>query len=321
MSVTFRIIAGVVALAVIGGTTAYAQTQQQLDWCNGKEGVTPDLKISGCTKVIQSGKYKGAPLAAAFYLRGTAYGNKGQYDRASQDYDQATRLNPQFAEAFYDLGNSYQSMKDFERAILNYNEAIRLNPKYAFAFYYRGNAYANKGDYARAVQDFGQAILLNPKADYNYRGRALAHLYSGALANALADVSQASELNPKDGYNALWVDIVKQRSNLPSSLSDAVSRIDMTAWPAPLIRMFLGQTTPAAVLAAADDPDNSKKMDQICRANFYSGALALRKGDQQLALRLFRLAERDCRRILIEWNAANAELKAFGATSGTLGIK
>jgi lipoprotein NlpI len=304
--------AALIAATVLPATLpADAQTQQQLDWC--KEGITPDLKIGGCTAVIQSGKYGGTSLAAVFYLRGTAYGNKGQYDRASRDYDQATRLNPQFAEAFYDLGNSYQSMKDFDRAIANYNEAIRLNPEYAFAFYYRGNAYANKGDYERAIEDFDQAVRLNPKADYNYLGRALAYLYSGAPAKALADVSQASELNPKNAYNALWVDIVKQRSNIPSSLSTAVSRIDMTAWPAPLIRMFLGQTTPAAALAAADG-DNSERMDRMCRANFYSGALALRKGKPQEALRLFRSAERDCRRILIEWNAANAELRVLGAT-------
>ena len=92
----------------------------------------------------------------------------------------------------------------------------------------------------------------------------------------MADVVQASELDQKDAYNALWVDIVGQRNNLESRLSQVLNKIDMTSWPGPVVRLFLGQLTPAAVLAAADDPDAVKKKGQICEANFYSGELALR---------------------------------------------
>jgi hypothetical protein len=121
-----------------------------------------------------------------------------------------------------------------------------------------------------------------------------------------------SELDPKDAFYALWVDIIRQRNNLPSRLSQAISKIDMAVWPAPVIRMFLGQMTPAAVLAAADDPDVNKKKDQVCDANFYGGELALRTGAKDEAARLFRLAARDCPRSTVEWSVANAELKALG---------
>ena len=98
-----------------------------------------------------------------------------------------------------------------------------------------------------------------------------------------------------------------------AGLSQAISTIDMTKWPAPVIRMFLGQMTPAAVLAAADDPDATKKKGQVCEANFYSGELALRQGAKDEATRLFRLAASDCPKDFIEWPAANAELKSLGA--------
>jgi lipoprotein NlpI len=128
----------------------------------------------------------------------------------------------------------------------------------------------------------------------------------------LADVSQASELDPKNAYIALWVDIVGQHNNVPSRLSQAISTIDMTAWPAPVIRMFLGQTTPAAVLAAADDSDATKKKGHLCEANFYSGELALRQGAKDEAARLFGLAASDCPLDSDEWGDANAELKVLG---------
>jgi lipoprotein NlpI len=183
----------------------------------------------------------------------------------------------------------------------------------AIAYYNRGVAYHDKGDLDRAIADYTEAIRLDPKYAKAYSNRGIAYLYSGTLAKALADVSQASEFDPKNAYNALWVDIVGQRNNVPSRLAQAISQIDMTAWPAPVIRMFLGQMTPAAVLAAADDRDAKKKKGQVCEANFYSGELALQTGAKDEATRLFRLAASDCPHGFTEWGAANAELKALGA--------
>jgi lipoprotein NlpI len=87
----------------------------------------------------------------------------------------------------------------------------------------------------------------------------------------------------------------------------------MTKWPAPVIRLFLGQLTPEAVLAAADNPNPVTKANQVCEANFYSGELALTKGGKQDASRLFRLATTGCPKNYIEWSAAAFELKALGS--------
>jgi lipoprotein NlpI len=87
----------------------------------------------------------------------------------------------------------------------------------------------------------------------------------------------------------------------------------MTAWPAPVVRLFMGQMTAAALLVAADDPDATKKKGQVCEANFYSGEQALLEGLKEEAIAQFRLAASDCPHSFDEWNAANAELKALGA--------
>ena len=72
------------------------------------------------------------------------------------------------------------------------------------------------------------------------------------------------------------------------------------------------QTTPAAVLAAADDPDATRKKRRVCLANFYNAELSFTKGLKDQATRLYRLAASDCPHSFIEWDAANAELKALG---------
>jgi lipoprotein NlpI len=50
----------------------------------------------------------------------------------------------------------------------------------------------------------------------------------------------------------------------------------------------------------------------MCEANFYTGELALQRGDKDDATRLFKLAAGACLKTFKEWRAANAELKALG---------
>jgi lipoprotein NlpI len=119
-------------------------------------------------------------------------------------------------------------------------------------------------------------------------------------------------LAPKNPYLALWLEIARSRSHLPSRLAETFSPIETTAWPAPLIKLFMDQTTPAAVLAAADDPDPIKKKGRVCEANFYNGEFLLTKGSKDEATRFLGLAARDCPHNFKEWNAANVELKALG---------
>jgi lipoprotein NlpI len=92
----------------------------------------------------------------------------------------------------------------------------------------------------------------------------------------------------------------------------AVTLIDMTKWPAPVIRLYLGELTPADVLAAADDRNADIKRDRVCEANLFIGELALQQGKNEEAARLFRLAAGDCPQHFVEWYAARAELKALG---------
>jgi lipoprotein NlpI len=254
-------------------------------------------------------------LAAGYAGRCGTYTTKGDYDLAIADCNEAIRLDPKLATAYSNRGYAYSAKDDLDRAIIDDSEAIRLDPKNLTTYSYsnRGVTYRNKGDIDHAIADLSEAIRLNPKDALSYHNRGLAYFYGGNPAKASADFSRASELDPKYAYNALWLDIAGQRSNAPSRLAQAISKIDMTAWPAPVIRMFLGEMTPPAVLAAADNPDAAKKRNQVCEADFYSGILALRQGAKDEAARQFRLAAADCPKDYDEAFAAGAELKALGA--------
>jgi lipoprotein NlpI len=186
---------------------------------------------------------------------------------------------------------------------------VRLEAKDPDAHHGRGAK--EQSDLYQTIVYYNDAIRRDPRDDDAYFHRGLAKLYAGAVPAALADFSQASRLDPDYAYYALWIDIIDKRRNAAGSLAQAAARFNMTKWPAPVVRLFLGETTPDAVLAAAADPDPVTRRGQLCEANFYAGQFALQRGATQDAARLFRLAAADCPHEFIEGPAANAELAAL----------
>ncbi len=249
----------------------------------------------------------------AYTVRGMAWQTKGDLARAIADYDQAIQIDPKDTRAYTVRGVAWAGKGDLDRAIADYDQAIRLDPKNAAVYDNRGIAWAAKGDPERAVADYDQSIRLAPKNASWYFHRGLSHLYAGVLPTALDDLNQASELNPRHPYAALWLDILNKRSNLPSRLAEAATQINTTWWPAPVIRLYLGQLTPEGLLAAADVADPRAKQARVCEANFYTGELALQQGNADEAKRLFALAAADCPKDFDAYTGAAAELKVLGA--------
>ena len=222
------------------------------------------------------------------------------------------KLDADSALAHNGRGHAYRLQGDFDRAIADDSDAIKRDPKLPSAFIDRGWGYSAKGDFDRAVADFSQAVQLDPKSSSGYSGRGFAYFLAGAPPKALADLTQANALSPADAYPALLLEIVGRRNNLPSRLGEMSEKLDMAKWPAPVVRLYLGQLTAAATLAAADDPDPLTKRGRVCEATVYSGELALLDGKRDDAARLLTEASGDCPLAFGERQLADAELKAIG---------
>jgi lipoprotein NlpI len=248
----------------------------------------------------------------AYLCRGDAYQAKGDFDGAIADYDQAVQLDPKYKEAYLERGIAYSAKGELDHAISDYDQAIQLDPNFKIAYLRRGSAYRAKGDTDRAIADYDDGIRLDPKYAGAYRARGVAEFQAGSFAKSLADLDRSQELDPKDSYIALLREIVARRSDQPSRLTEATTQLDMTIWPGPVVRLFLGQIKEDAVLAAADDSNPKKQKEQVCDANFYIGELAQQRGLTDEAMRLLRFAATNCSKNSIEWSAAKAELKALG---------
>jgi tetratricopeptide (TPR) repeat protein len=134
--------------------------------------------------------------AKAFYDSGNSKRESGDNQGAIADYNQAIKLNPNFAEAYYSRGNSKFNLKDYQGAMQDANKAIELDPNSSEAYLNRGRVYIGLNDYQKAMEANNQAIKLNPKNANAYSNRGLSKYNLGDNQGAISDYNQAIKLNP-----------------------------------------------------------------------------------------------------------------------------
>jgi lipoprotein NlpI len=215
----------VLVLAMIVAAPARAQSGGPNDPWAQCDDSKPDVVIAGCTKLIKAQLDSFANLGVAFDNRGNAYADKGDFDRAIADYDEAIRRRPGNASGFNNRGEAYARKGDYDRAIADFSEAIELKPSnvvgksdprpfdYALVFSNRGAAYSNKHDYDRAIEDFSEAIRRNPAYSEAFDNRGIAYSNKGDFVHAIEDFDASLRLNPKDAYALYGRGVAKQETN------------------------------------------------------------------------------------------------------------
>lgn len=132
-----------------------------------------------------------ARFALTFYNRGTAYAGKREYDRAIQDYDQAIRLDPNFAPAFDARCFARVLVNRFQEAVTDCNESLRLRPSDGDSLGNRGFAYLKLKKLDLALADYDTALQVNPEDAFALYGRGMAKSLAGDKAGANADIAAA----------------------------------------------------------------------------------------------------------------------------------
>jgi tetratricopeptide (TPR) repeat protein len=89
--------------------------------------------------------------------KGNALRNLKRYEEALAAYEQAIRLDPNFADAYYNKGIALNELKRHEEALAAYEQAIHLNPNDAYAYNGKGIALRDLKRYKEADQAFEKA--------------------------------------------------------------------------------------------------------------------------------------------------------------------
>jgi len=133
---------------------------------------------------------KGLSLAAVYNLRGIAYTELGENDKALEDFAIAIETYPEYVEVYNNRGRVYYNLGEYDKAVENYSRAIdqdkkylRLKEKYHEALYNKGLAFFGKGEYEKAVEDFSQVIRLNPYSEKTYFNRGDCYQSTGTSSS------------------------------------------------------------------------------------------------------------------------------------------
>jgi len=136
--------------------------------------------------------------AEAHNALGAALQESGQVQEAIAQYQQALRLNPDYAEARDGLGIALTKQGKVREGIEQFEQALHLNPDYAEVHQNLGSALARMGGLEQAVGHWEQAVRINPSLAEAHYNLGLALMGQGRLQEAIGHFEKALQIQPED---------------------------------------------------------------------------------------------------------------------------
>lgn len=202
-----------------------AQARNQLGPLCTTDTTPADKMIDACNKIIALKVFRGEQLATIHFWRAVGWNKKGDYSKVIADATEAIRLQP--SQAAYNLrGSAYYDKGEYEIAISDFDDALKLGPPSGTIFHNRGNAWRGKHDYAKAIADYDMAIKADPKSAFSFQNRGISKEALGDLDGALSDINQAIRLDPSlpqplINRTAIW----RARGDLDRAIADGSEAI------------------------------------------------------------------------------------------------
>lgn len=109
-------------------------------------------------RCIKGGNLTRASLARTYRNLGIAYRRSGDPDKAVDALGKAIALHPADVwDDYVNRGNAYSDKGEFERAFENYDLALEANPGYGEAYYNRGIVFERQNEFEKAKAEFVRA--------------------------------------------------------------------------------------------------------------------------------------------------------------------
>ncbi len=323
-----------------GAAPAPKKQSAEAEACaNHGGGIAPQTRAEACSRLIDSGKWKGAQIAwaysnrcfalfelksadkaladcnkaieldgrnaVAFQTRGMIEKGGGQSDKALADFDKAIEFGANNAAIFSDRGDLLFARGEMDKALADYDRLVAQDAASARAHIQRGGVWLGKDNPDRAMADFDQALKITPNDPFALLNLGVAAFLKGDKAKAVEALRQSARSDPSNIYTALWLFLATGADEGKAELEKNSARFSRNAWPWPVVQFDLGEIGADKVLAAAGTPD------QQCEARFYVGAgLMAKKADEGAKAELARAAE-ICPKNYFEYFGAVAELKSL----------
>ncbi len=136
--------------------------------------------------------------AHSYTGRGYKFLDKGEYQKALNDFNKAIELNPKYSRVYYNRGIVFYDTEYYQKAIDDYTRAIELGFKHYDVFNNRGLSYAAINKFDSATSDYTSALMINPNQADTYVNRGISYAQLNNFELAIKDFQTALSLNPND---------------------------------------------------------------------------------------------------------------------------
>ena len=149
--------------------------------------------------------------ADAYNDRGVVRSALGNFSEGITDFERALQINPQYFIAYVNLGIVRLNLNDNQQAITDFDRALKINSNFADAYFNRGKAYFNLGKKEKAIADYDRVLKINPNYAQAYDSRAIVRFRLGDKQGAIEDFSLALQLNPENAIAYYNRGVVRSR--------------------------------------------------------------------------------------------------------------
>ncbi|MFA6450087.1 MAG: tetratricopeptide repeat protein [bacterium] len=141
-------------------------------------------------------KGKTALEAQEHYSYGKVFFERGEPERAVDEFKTALDMEPDNANVLIGLGQCYLTLQKIDGAVDALEKAVQHTPEFADAHYFLGRAYMEMGLREKATNEFKEALNINPR--YMAAKKNLSALMKTANQKARRQESENNGVSPDD---------------------------------------------------------------------------------------------------------------------------
>ncbi len=123
-------------------------------------------------------------------------GQRGQYQESLHKLREAAKVDVGSPTVNYMMGLNYQSLRNFPKASEHFQAALKVNPNFALAVYYLGLTQMETGDLDGAATSLARAVELDPTQFAAAFNLGIVHLKRNQLDAAFREFQRTVNINP-----------------------------------------------------------------------------------------------------------------------------